>query len=75
MLITNNGVIIRTKVNEIPVYGRSAGGVIVMRLDEGASIVGFARVKEDKEETEKSDLENTDSLDEETSGSDSDGNI
>ena len=75
MLITNNGVIIRTKVNEIPVYRRSAGGVIVMRLDEGASIVGFARVKEDKEETEKSDLENTDSLDEETSGSDSDGNI
>lgn len=53
MLITNNGVIIRTKVKEIPVYGRSAGGVIVMRPDEGASIVGFARVKEEQDVTEK----------------------
>lgn len=41
MLITNDGTIIRTPVEGIPVYGRAAGGVIVMRLGEGASIVNF----------------------------------
>lgn len=55
MLITNSGIIIRTKVNEIPVYGRSAGGVIVMRLGEDASIVGFAYVKAETEETEETE--------------------
>ena len=52
MLITNGGTIIRTRVEEIPVYSRTAGGVIVMRLDEGMSIVSFAGVK-NEEETQK----------------------
>ncbi len=58
MLITNSGIIIRTKVSEIPVYGRSAGGVIVMRMDEGASIVGFARVQKESEASEQESAEN-----------------
>ncbi|MBQ4316861.1 MAG: DNA gyrase subunit A [Clostridia bacterium] len=54
MLITDGGIIIRTRISEIPVYGRSASGVIVMRLEEGASVARFAIVDpategEDKE--------------------------
>ncbi len=50
MLITNEGTIIRTPVGGIPFYRRGAGGVIVMRLAEGASIVNFAKVSVDSEE-------------------------
>ncbi len=44
MLITDGGVIIRTRVSEIPVYGRSASGVRVMRLDGESRVVRFAVV-------------------------------
>ena len=52
MLITDGGIIIRTRISEIPVYGRSASGVIVMRLEEGASVARFAVVDPDSEEKE-----------------------
>ena len=39
MAITNEGVVIRTGVNEIPVYNRSATGVKVMKLDDDAKII------------------------------------
>ena len=48
MIITNEGVIIRTRVADIPVYSRTAGGVIVMRLSGDAYIQTFAKL--DKEE-------------------------
>lgn len=45
MLITDGGIIIRTRVAEIPVYnGRSASGVIVMRLEEGSQVARFTAV-------------------------------
>ncbi|MBR5314705.1 MAG: DNA gyrase subunit A [Clostridia bacterium] len=50
MLITNDGTVIRTPVNGISTYGRTAAGVIVMRLAEGASIVNFAKVQKDEED-------------------------
>ncbi len=53
MLITDKGTIIRTRISEIPVYSRTAGGVIVMRLDANTSIVGFTPVQ--KEENENTD--------------------
>ncbi len=59
MLITDGGIIIRTRVSEIPVYGRSASGVIVMRLEEGASVARFTSVDpetEEKEESESGDV-------------------
>jgi DNA gyrase subunit A len=37
--ITNEGVVIRTSVKEIPVYNRSATGVKVMKLDDDAKII------------------------------------
>ena len=49
MLITNEGTIIRTPVAGIPFYSRSAGGVIVMRLAEGSTIVNFARIASEEE--------------------------
>ena len=52
MLITDSGVIIRTAVNEIPVYGRPAAGVIVMRTGEDAKISRFAVVKQDENSEE-----------------------
>ncbi len=49
MMITNEGVIIRIPVDGIPTYSRSAGGVIVMRLADGASIVNIARLEKEEE--------------------------
>jgi len=60
MLITNSGIIIRTKVSEIPVYGRNASGVIVMRMNEEAAIVGFAQVKEDQENLDEENKDTND---------------
>ena len=64
MLITNEGTIIRTAVNSINVYSRSAAGVIVMRLDEGAKIYNFTRLEKDEEIEEETknkeeELQNT----------------
>ena len=44
MIITDSGTIIRTAVDSIPVYGRSAAGVIVMRVSDGQTCAGFTTV-------------------------------
>ena len=56
MLITNEGTIIRTGVSGINVYSRTAGGVILMRLDEGCKINNVARL-EKSEDIEKQSAE------------------
>lgn len=53
MMITNTGTIIRTPVKDIPVYSRTASGVIVMRLAEGASIVNTTIITPEREEGEE----------------------
>ncbi len=50
MLITDGGIIIRTAAAGIPVYGRAASGVIVMRTAENTRVAGFTVVKNVKEE-------------------------
>lgn len=66
LMITNDGTIIRTPVTGIPFYGRSAGGVIVMKLDEGAVLVNFAKVEnEDETEAQLSDAEEAPAEDDE----------
>ncbi len=50
MIITDDGTMIRTPVCDIPQYNRSAGGVIVMRLADGARIISFAPVEHAEEE-------------------------
>jgi DNA gyrase subunit A len=44
ILVSKNGVVIRTTLKQVPVQGRSTGGVTVMRLsndDEVAAIAAF----------------------------------
>ncbi len=53
MLITDGGTIIRTRVADIPVYSRTAGGVIVMRLADGAKISDFQRLTPEDEVDEQ----------------------
>ena len=48
--ITNEGVVIRTSVSEIPVYNRSATGVKVMKLDKNAKIAKMSFTDSEKEE-------------------------
>ena len=48
MLITSDGVIIRTPCDGIPSYSRTAGGVIVMRLSEGVKVVTFTRLESEE---------------------------
>ena len=64
MLITNEGTIIRTSVENINVYSRTATGVIIMRLSEGSYINNVARL-EKSEEIEKASEDAEKELEEE----------
>ena len=57
MMITDSGTIIRTPVEGIPTYSRSAGGVIVMRLGEGQKLVNFTSVPHEEELPEDEETE------------------
>ena len=52
MLITDSGTIIRTPVKDIPVYSRSAAGVIVMRMADGQSLVSCTTLPTEPEASE-----------------------
>lgn len=52
MLITDQGQMIRVRAEDIPVYSRTAGGVIVMRLSDGQRIVNLTKVAKAEAETE-----------------------
>ncbi len=58
MLITDQGQIVRTPVSGIPVYSRSASGVIVMRLSDGQSVVNFTKVAKEPDEEVAEETEN-----------------
>ncbi len=58
MIVTNSGMVIRTRANEIPVHYRTAQGVIIMRLNADVKIVSFTRM--DKASEEPENAENTD---------------
>ena len=45
MLISSGGTLVRTNVSEIPVVGRRTQGVRLIRLDEGARLVGMERIE------------------------------
>lgn len=50
MMITNAGVLIRTKVSQIREMGRSTQGVTLINLDEGSKLTGLQKVAESDEE-------------------------
>jgi DNA gyrase subunit A len=54
MLITVDGTIIRVRVEDIPTYSRTAGGVIIMR---GGRVVNFTAVKKSEEKEEEEEIE------------------
>jgi DNA gyrase subunit A len=59
MMITTDGIIIRTRVNEISVLGRNASGVKVMNVSESSTVASITRViKDDLEEEDNSDSVN-----------------
>lgn len=53
MIVTDSGMVIRTRVNEIPVHYRTALGVIIMRLAADVKIVSFTRMDAADEETDE----------------------
>ena len=57
MIITDQGQIVRTHVANIPVYSRSASGVIVMRLSDGQCVVNFTKLAREEEEPESETVE------------------
>lgn len=59
MLITNTGTIIRTRVCEISVIGRTAAGVRVMRTGEDVQITNFTVVQKQEQSEEESSSEET----------------
>ncbi len=52
MVITSDGIIIRTGTAEISEFGRVTQGVKVMRLDEGVKVVAIERTEKEEEEPE-----------------------
>ena len=57
MMITNSGIIIRVPAADISTYSRTAAGVIVMRLEEGQSVVNITKTAKEEDEEEISDVE------------------
>jgi len=56
MLITTQGMVNRTHVNEIRVVGRNTQGVRIMELNEGDKIASLAKIaKEEEEEAPKAE--------------------
>lgn len=46
MLITNKGTLVRTRVSEISIFGRSAAGVRLINLNKEEQLVGLARIQD-----------------------------
>jgi len=71
MLITDKGVLVRTRVSEIRELGRATQGVTLIALDEGAKLIGLQRIVENDANTDSqsdTDSDDTDSSDTGTSG-------
>ncbi len=52
MLIGTNGVLIRTRVNEIREMSRATQGVTLINLEKGEKLAGLSRIAETEEESE-----------------------
>ena len=50
MLITNGGVLIRTRVSEIREMGRATQGVRLINLGEGEKLAGLVKIEEKEED-------------------------
>ncbi len=69
LLITDDGTVIRTPVEDIRVCGRATQGVRLMRVAEGSRIVAVARAEKEEESVEEETAEpNPDALPEDVTG-------
>ncbi|MDB5966322.1 MAG: gyrase subunit, partial [Polaromonas sp.] len=55
MLITDKGVLVRTRVSEIREMGRATQGVTLIGLDEGSQLSGLQRIVENDAALDDSD--------------------
>ncbi len=58
MLITDKGVLVRTRVSEIRELGRATQGVTLIALDDGAKLSGLQRIVENDANDSGSDADN-----------------
>ncbi len=58
MLISDNGILVRTRVREVREMGRATQGVRLINLDNKQSLVGFQKISEDDIEVEDLNIEN-----------------
>ncbi len=57
MLITTNGILIRTRVSEIREMGRATQGVTLIAVEDGTKLRGLQRIVESDVEEENGDAE------------------
>ena len=56
MIINDNGVLIRIRVEDISVSGRITSGVRLMKVDENTKLVSLAKIHESESEEEKNEV-------------------
>jgi DNA gyrase subunit A len=57
VLITNGGILIRTRVSEIREMGRNTQGVTLIQLDEGEKLAGLEKLLESEDDEPEGDVE------------------
>ncbi|MBT3811329.1 MAG: DNA gyrase subunit A [Gammaproteobacteria bacterium] len=62
MLITDGGVLVRTRVNEISVVGRNTQGVRVIRLDSKEKLIGVDKIDGLVEDESEEDIEQDETI-------------
>jgi DNA gyrase subunit A len=63
MLITDRGVLVRTRVSEIREMGRATQGVTLIGLDEGSKLSGMQRIVENDAQADADEVSETDGED------------
>ena len=68
IVISSDGNIIRTKLADIPVYGRASNGVRIMRFNDGVKVVNIATIAQNDDENieENANTENVENKEVET---------
>lgn len=62
MLISDQGTLVRTRVDEVSSLSRNTQGVMLIRLAKDESLVGLERVQDPGDDEEENDLEDADGI-------------
>ena len=66
MLISDQGTLVRTRVDEISVMSRNTQGVTLIKVQEGEKLVGVARVEEPEDDDAASEVSDDEATDQPT---------